>query len=243
MCGIIAVLRGPDNRPIEQRDTVLPPLAAAVDDLELAAENLDSASTQLRDAGALLQQVNDSLSALPGLGLLVFDRAAALTVKSETNRAHEILKSIDAQLDAITFDVEPINADLVEIRDALWAIERDRLRSADAVLDLATGTPEIHALPGLASIQTALSALDRLEVRGRDSAGIEIFVSDHNLPSGALTGDRFEDLTLRTRSVRSFDGHLSFVYKNAAEIGDLGDNTAALRSQICADELLQAALS
>ena len=243
MCGIIAVLRGPDNRPIEQRDTVLPPLAAAVDDLELAAENLDSASTRLRDAGALLQQVNDSLSALPGLGLLVFDRAAALTVKSETNRAHEILKSIDAQLDAITFDVEPINADLVEIRDALWAIERDRLRSADAVLDLATGTPEIHALPGLASIQTALSALDRLEVRGRDSAGIEIFVSDHNLPSGALTGDRFEDLTLRTRSVRSFDGHLSFVYKNAAEIGDLGDNTAALRSQICADELLQAALS
>ena len=28
----------------------------------------------------------------------------------------EILKNIDAQLDAIT-DVEPINADLVEIRD------------------------------------------------------------------------------------------------------------------------------
>ena len=74
------------------------------------------------------------------------------------------MKSIDAQLDAITFDVEPINADLVEIRDALWAIERDRLRSADAVLDLATGTPEIHALPGLASIQTALSALDRVVV-------------------------------------------------------------------------------
>ena len=189
-----------------------------------------------------LQQVNNSLSALPGLGLLVFDRAAALTVKSETNRAHEILKSIDAQLDAITFDVEPINADLVEIRDALWAIERDRLRSADAVLDLATGTPEIHALPGLASIQTALSALDRLEVRGRDSAGIEIFVSDHNLPSGALTGDRFEDLTLRTRSVRSFDGHLSFVYKNAAEIlNNLSNNqsqkfTRKLEPLMFADE-------
>ena len=46
MCGIIAVLRGPDNRPIEQRDTVLPP-RTAVDDLS-HAESLDSASTQLR---------------------------------------------------------------------------------------------------------------------------------------------------------------------------------------------------
>ena len=37
-------------------------------------------------------------------------------------------------------------------------------------------------------------------------------------------------------------GHLAFVYKTAAEIGELGDNTARLRAQIRDDELLHLAL-
>ena len=42
--------------------------------------------------------------------------------------------------------------------------------------------------------------------------------------------------------MRVADGHLAFVYKTAAEIGELGDNTARLRAQIRADELLRLAL-
>ena len=38
-------------------------------------------------------------------------------------------------------------------------------------------------------------------------------------------------------------GHVAFVYKNAAEIGDLGDNTNALRTAIRSDELLHRALA
>ena len=38
------------------------------------------------------------------------------------------------------------------------------------------------------------------------------------------------------------DGQLAFVYKTAAEIGELGDNTAALRAAIRADDLLRLAL-
>jgi len=38
--------------------------------------------------------------------------------------------------------------------------------------------------------------------------------------------------------VRTPGGHLSFVYKAAAEIGELGDNTKALRAAITGDVLL-----
>ena len=44
-------------------------------------------------------------------------------------------------------------------------------------------------------------------------------------------------------SARSRDGCLSLVYKAAAEIGELGDNTAALRAALHDDALLQLALS
>ena len=46
-----------------------------------------------------------------------------------------------------------------------------------------------------------------------------------------------------SRSVRATAGTLAFVYKAAAEIGELGDNTAALRSAVAADALLRSALA
>jgi glucosamine--fructose-6-phosphate aminotransferase (isomerizing) len=44
-------------------------------------------------------------------------------------------------------------------------------------------------------------------------------------------------------AVRVADGVLSFVYKAAAEIGELGDNTAALRAAVRGDGLLHLALA
>jgi len=44
-------------------------------------------------------------------------------------------------------------------------------------------------------------------------------------------------------AVRTPEGHLAFVYKAAAEIGELGDNTRALRAAITADDLLRDALA
>ena len=42
-------------------------------------------------------------------------------------------------------------------------------------------TPRPSALAGFTAVQVALSALDRLEVRGRDSAGLHLLVWDHGL--------------------------------------------------------------
>ena len=125
----------------------------------------------------------------------------------------------------------------------------------------ARSTPSLDATrrcqlaAGYLAIQQALSAIDRMEVRGRDSAGLHVFVWDGRLDLDPRQvpefvdelRDRSGDRLFQARSVRSVDGPagsvLSFVYKAAAEIGELGDNTAALRSQIVGDDLLRRALS
>jgi len=89
------------------------------------------------------------------------------------------------------------------------------------------------------------SAIDRLEVRGRDSAGLHVFVWGHDIETDALATllvERGTDPLFQSGSVVQADECLSFVYKAAAEIGELGDNTAALRRALSADALLRRAL-
>ena len=75
-------------------------------------------------------------------------------------------------------------------------------------------------------------------MRGRDPPGCTVLVRDHGLdladPRGPPRRDRADDHLFRSRSVRTPEGHLSFVYKAAAEIGELGDNTAAMRADLLA---------
>ncbi|MDP6900869.1 MAG: SIS domain-containing protein [Acidimicrobiales bacterium] len=243
MCGIIAVLRGPEHREILSPGTILPRLSSAVTFLRSAVEDPENRSAEITQAADLLAVTDRELRTVPGIGMLVFDRSSALAIEGEIHRANDALTAIDQHLDHLSIDLEHLNSSLLEVRDSLWAIEQDRLRTAEAVLDLAGGTPEANSLPGLMSVQTALSALDRLEVRGRDSAGIEIFVTNHNLPPSALEGSRFNDAILRSGAIRDCGDHIAFVYKNAAEIGDLGDNTNIIRAAIRRDELLQEAIA
>ena len=108
--------------------------------------------------------------------------------------------------------------------------------------------PSAPALAGYLAIQQAFSAIDRMEVRGRDSAGIHVFVWDHDLD----TTDAVVAPELAARAggplfpsgaVRVAGDCLSFVYKAAAEIGELGDNTRVMRDAVRGDALLRRALS
>ena len=54
--------------------------------------------------------------------------------------------------------------------------------------------------------------------------------------------NRADDLNYKSGSVRILDGALSFVYKVASEIGELGDNTKELRKLILSDDLFYRAL-
>ncbi|MCA8948150.1 MAG: SIS domain-containing protein, partial [Planctomycetes bacterium] len=129
------------------------------------------------------------------------------------------------------------------LKDAIWAVLKDRLRHAAAVRELAGGeVPHLAAATAFSSLETALSALDRLEVRGRDSAGIAVVVSGVDPADGrfaAAFAERTGNPLFQNGAVRVADGCFNFVYKYAAEIGELGDNVAALRASIRGDELLQ----
>jgi glutamine---fructose-6-phosphate transaminase (isomerizing) len=165
-----------------------------------------------------------------------------------------VAERIEAQLDAggpaagaeQLAELEFTNAALIRCKDALWAIGRDRLRAAEQVASLAPEVPGPAGIAVLFSIHQALSALDRLEVRGRDSAGVEIQLTGHGLdgadPVVAGMVEERADGGFVSGSVRLRGGTLVIVHKAAAEIGELGDNTAAIRRAIHQDALLQAAL-
>ena len=149
--------------------------------------------------------------------------------------------------------IEQRSSERIALRDALWAVRHDRLRTAREVAALAGSACGAAALAGYLSVQQALSALDRLEVRGRDSAGVHLYVHGHGLQPDdpavvALLAGRDHDPLFQGGSVRLVVGAggrlvLSLVYKAAAEIGELGDNTRVLRRAIAADGLLRLALA
>ena len=240
MCGIIAVLRRPSGRAVPGSDDVLAPLVAAVDLLGTADPS------RLSDAADLLEGADRLLGGVPGLLALDWDPSLVGRVTATLAVAPGLLVGFEEVLGEST-DVEEANAALVRVRDALWSVTRDRLGTHAGVVSLrsAAPAPSDAGLAVLLSTQQALSAIDRLEVRGRDSAGLQLTLWDHGLdPADPAVVARTADPLHRTGSVRVLDGGgLAFVVKVAAEIGELGDNTAALRGALATDGLLARALA
>ncbi len=237
MCGIIAIVRRRSRRPVPSPADVIEPLRAGV-----------ASFPDVATAGRWLVQVNDMLKGEPGVRALLADTDLVEAVLAGVAAAHAEVAELERQIESGEGDLEMINQGLAVVRDALWAIERDRLRTAREVRALLPVDAGPAATAAYLSIQQALSALDRLEVRGRDSAGLHVLVRNHHLdlddPDVAtLVDTRRNHLPLFTHNaVRTPDGLLSFVYKAAAEIGELGDNTATMREAIATDPLLARAL-
>ncbi len=247
MCGIIAVVRRPGARSAPSPDQVVGPLHDAVSAL-VGGLPLDEACST---AAALVGASDAHLRGVEGVRALLHDRRLLAEVEGVCTTLAASVAAIEARLDAgvdgdrdgnSTGDVraeqiEAVNSAVIRLKDAVWAIDKDRVRTARAVADLAGSEPGWAATEGYTSIQQALSAIDRLEVRGRDSAGLHVLVRDHglDLDSPAVAGliaGRATDPLFRSGTVRVVDGCLAFVYKAAAEIGELGDNTRALRDAL-----------
>ena len=273
VCGIVAVIGRRDDREALEASAVVPLLhdvaaqlaAVTAGDASAAGAGGRDLAEQLEAAAVLLREADDALRSLPGVRLLVDDAKCVLDIEAAlaTVDAHitEIDGAVDAgevlsetqsepdgELDCAGARIERINAALGELKDHGFALRRDRLRMAREIVGLWGGTPPPTAIGGLWSIQVALSALDRLEVRGRDSAGLQVFVQGARLDAdaeGATAGShsaRLADPLFGAGAVRNTPDGLAFVYKTASEIGELGDNTSALRSQIRQDSLLRWAL-
>ena len=240
MCGIICVLSRKAGRPTPTRDEVLALLAEGSSILSRRD------ATKVADAARVLAAADTMLKGEPGVRALVGNRELVSGINSAVGEMLPMLSSIEADLEAAddAHAIEESAESIASVKDVLWSLRNDRLRTAREVEALAGLQAAPEALDGYLAIQQALSAIDRMEVRGRDSAGIGVVVWGHGLtadalPSGVSWAERCDDPLFVSRSLRVSGDVWTFVYKAAAEIGELGDNTRAIRRQVLDDDVLR----
>ncbi len=259
MCGIVAVLARPSPRGVPSAAAVLEDLAGALACAEGARRDHGVDLGALGIAADAVENVDAMLRGPAGAGCLLGQGGSAVQAVADiAEQADAVLRGIEADLDQGRLEVdavaqEALNAALVRLKDGWWAVGRNRLAAARGIAELAGDDLGVGGLGGslldaLWAIHVALASIDRLEVRGRDSAGIHLLVHGHGLyPSdpvvSVLLGTRLKDPLFTSLAVRVPEGCLSLVYKAAAEIGELGDNVRTLRRAIRADPLLAMALA
>jgi glucosamine--fructose-6-phosphate aminotransferase (isomerizing) len=257
MCGIIAVVRRPSQRAIPTASEILDPLARAArllgtfgDPQSTTGLHADPASL-LTLAASEVAAADVLLRGVAGVRALLETSSLAVSVANLIDGLDHQVAAAENHLDTNPLDagveLERVNAAMIALKDAVWAVRRDRLRAAGSVSEFVGGSPTPAAVAVGLSVHQALSALDRLEVRGRDSAGLHLLVRNHGIDLTspaiiAMMSERADDPLFGSLAVRTPEGHLSLVYKAAAEIGELGDNTRALRLAMTTDLLLQQAL-
>jgi len=162
-----------------------------------------------------------------------------------------------------TGDMEHANNALIRFKDHVWALERDIFPNIEMILSLSgntgKGTISREAFGKYRNINLLLKSLDRLEVRGRDSAGIEITfaLKERDALDRAAQaikdqgfGNEWEqrlspgDLVDGSIHLSSTTGEkdlpaISFTYKRASVTGALGENGKYLRERIRSDRLLR----
>ncbi|MFZ5568928.1 MAG: SIS domain-containing protein [Thermodesulfobacteriota bacterium] len=189
-------------------------------------------------------------------------RLAGITARVEKIVQTEtaILAKRVGELD--TADTEVVLRRIEDLKDAAWFLRWEVQGNIERVRYLmdAAGVQETDQAIGIyRELNAVLNSVDRLEVRGRDSAGISLlFVVDGpvyaefqqrvaGLETGAALEARAAQPVLMNRSVSVRESvtkegglrvTLTLVYKIAAEIGHLGDNIRFLRRQIREDRIL-----
>jgi glucosamine--fructose-6-phosphate aminotransferase (isomerizing) len=245
MCGIICIVSRPSARPLPIAADLLDALdkaitAGNIGSIAECATHVAAVDTALRGESGTAALV-DNLQLVGGL-VSRLDQLEAIALQAE--------QVLEAATGLSTQEVERRSLESIALRDATWSLRNDRLRTAKLVGELAGKSASDSARNAYLSIQQSFSALDRMEVRGRDSAGINLLVWGHGLDASdarvqPLLKGRLDDNLFTSGSVRVGAGARawSFVYKAAAEIGELGDNTRAMRHAVTNDALLRLLVS
>ncbi len=158
--------------------------------------------------------------------------------------------------------VDTISRRVECLKDVAWCLSAEVLENVSKIEQLLGDDQQASAgeLVIYKNINTVLNSIDRLEVRGRDSAGLSLmFVLEQSgfeqleaaVERGGLAEQFAErcgrevlgnnDISLRRFSDADNQPRVSvaFTYKIAAEIGRLGDNVAFIRDQIRSDAVLR----
>src|SRR4051812_16866611 len=138
MCGIIAVLRSRSSRPVPNGSDLLERLDRAIASLEAAAGERTTMAELVLAAANEVGAVDTALHGVPGVQALLQQADLADAVEARVTAISGASGSMEKALDAgeITLagdELERVNAALLALKDAVWAIARDRLRTARAV--------------------------------------------------------------------------------------------------------------
>jgi glucosamine--fructose-6-phosphate aminotransferase (isomerizing) len=162
-------------------------------------------------------------------------------------------------------ELEIINSQIIRLKDIQWILEKDILANFGKILDLAAASSAADINPAAfkkyRKINLLLNALDRLEVRGRDSAGLQMdFVLEDDEAMERVLSDLkkeglHEDYTVRSRPADLLNGSIQvtecvlpggekrinviFTYKTFSIVGELGRNVGQLRGAIKNDRILR----
>jgi len=163
--------------------------------------------------------------------------------------------------------VEDATSGMEILKDAAWSLLSEIDRNVVKARNLLSGTETeypVHAVLAAKKINTVLNSIDRLEVRGRDSAGVSLMVLLEKPVFEAFRKSlEARDLLslFQKRSTADYLAHqgvdwyatgdaagpprvcVTLTYKVAAEIGRLGDNVRFLRDQIRQDPLFSALIA
>ncbi|MFA6012118.1 MAG: SIS domain-containing protein [Desulfobacteraceae bacterium] len=160
-------------------------------------------------------------------------------------------------------DVDVLTSRIETLLDIHWCLVKEIFSNIKKVKDLAKPIHDAPSKPMVMvfkKINSVLNAIDRLEVRGRDSAGLSLLftlskdqyetfkkkLTDETLASQLskrTSGDVLLNNSISIHELKD-ENHvkrvgLGFAYKIAAEIGSLGDNVHFLRHSISIDPVLQ----
>ncbi|MCG8618059.1 MAG: SIS domain-containing protein, partial [Desulfobacterales bacterium] len=160
-------------------------------------------------------------------------------------------------------DAALVSDRLEKLKDVCWCLQKEIHDNILAIRHLTPrlgDAPEDRSIAVFKRINAVLNSIDRLEVRGRDSAGISVMftltettwenyrqhINDAGLSDRLKSRTNHQVLANNCITVNTAKGDdlaprvtIAFVYKFAAEIGALGDNIAFIRKQIKNDLLLQ----
>ena len=275
-CGIAAIV----SYKIKET-TKMPVQAVQLNEMVNQIQQLGFDSCQDADAAVFNDQYLGGQTFIESLwqavqGLKAEDRFFALyTDSNEQDQFKKIIRRLNGLIateDRMLTDhmghmmpqsVELMTTRLEKLKDIKWCIQNEVLTSIEKIKHLCRGLsqpPKPAAISAFKKLNTVLNSIDRLEVRGRDSAGISLLftfkASEFDQFEKALKQaniySRFENRcaqdTLVSRGInvhRQVEGSetkrvaVSMVYKVANEIGKLGDNISFLRHQIANDPILQ----
>lgn len=202
----------------------------------------------------------------PILYSLYLDAGMREKLKRITHRIGMIIEKAEAGLTShqgfLDFaEIKRISKSIESLKDAKWCIENEVLKNIEKIIRLAGPKKKLNeeSFFIIKQINAVLNSIDRIEVRGRDSAGISMFflfekeIGEQFLSTLDPTGStdiksRINRPILLNRGITSrefvFENNrrvisVALVYKVAKEIGALGENIGFIREQIRSDQVFQ----